>query len=165
MAQSSSACARLDRARCRNLITAKMSSIGFAIARVQQGAFALFCFLPMAKNKLTEEEGPIALWHWLEDNGEVVFPLIGLLVAALIVVAVRRSSVNSEEELLGRRKQKDTLVRLMRAKLSLTADQAAAELKTDRYHAAALLEELVQEGSLIQGRVQGGVVNFRLKGF
>jgi hypothetical protein len=112
-----------------------------------------------------DEDGPLALWHWIEDNSTIVFPLIGLVIVALVVIAVRRSAVDTEEELLQRRGQKDAIIRLMRARLSLSADQTAHELRVDRYHAAALLEELVQEGALVQGRLPGGVISYRLKGF
>ncbi len=120
---------------------------------------------PRNQHQLPDEEGPLSLWHWIEDNGEIVFPLIGLVIAALIFIAVRRSSVNHDEEIETRRAEKERIIRLMRAKLSLTPDQTAHELRVDRYHAAALLEELEKEGTLTQGRQSGGVIAYRLKGF
>jgi len=115
-------------------------------------------------HQLPNEDGPLALWHWIEDNGEIVFPLIGFVILALVFIAVKRSSVNQEAELATRRKQMDAIVRLMRARLSLTADQTASELQVDRYRAASMLDELVKEGALVQGRLPGGVISYRLKG-
>ena len=81
-----------------------------------------------------------------------------------MIVAVRRGSISQQEELRKKSGQKEQIIRLMRAKLSLTADAASHELGVDRYHAAALLEELEREGVLAPGRQSGGVTNYRLKG-
>ena len=111
-----------------------------------------------------DEDEAQKLWHWIEDNGEYVFPLIGIVILALVILAVRRGSISQQEELSKRSGQKEQIIRLMRAKLSLTADAASHELGVDRYHAAALLEELEREGVLAPGRQVGGGTSYRLKG-
>lgn len=147
-----------------------MTFIGHAFARAGsrlltevQAALGAAARLP-AHPKSAEPEGPLALWRWIEDNGDVVFPAIGFVIFVLVVVAVRRSAVNQESELKALRGKKDAIVRLMRARLSLTADQTATELGVNRYQAATMLDELVKEGALVQGRLPGGVINYRLKG-
>ncbi len=156
----------------RVFITAPVTSIGSGLLTVRDvlnslavRVLATLPKTPRAKHQLPDEEGPLAVWHWIEDNGAIVFPLIGFFIAALIFIAVRRGAVNQEALNEERRKQKDQIIRLMRARLSLTADQTAHELRVDRYHAAALLEELEKEGTLTQGRIAGGVSSYRLKGF
>ncbi len=139
-----------------------MTFIGHALVRLSVATVGL---APRAKKPdEADDEGPLALWHWIEDHGDVVFPLIGLIIFVLVVIAVRRAMVSQEQEIKSRRGQMDTIVRLMRAKLSLTADQTATELGINRYQASTLLDELVKEGALVQGRLPGGVVNYRLKG-
>jgi hypothetical protein len=106
-----------------------------------------------------------SLWSFIEDNGEYIYPLVGLGVIGLIVFAVRRGMVGHEAEVQAKGRQKDAIVRMMRAKLSVTADAVAAELGVDRFRAATLLDELEREGKLVQQRVTGGVASYRLKGF
>ena len=150
-----------------------MTSIGHNFARLGDELLALalrssssgLFAPPHAHHRQPDDEGPLALWHWIEENSSFVFPLIGVVILALVIIAVRRSSADTGEELAERRAQMDAIVRLMRARLTLTADQTASELKINRYHAAALLDELVKEGSLVAGRASGGVVSYRLKGF
>ena len=56
------------------------------------------------------------------------------------------------------------LVRMMRAKLLVSADVVAGELQVDKFLAASLLDELVREGMLVEQRMVGGIANYRLKG-
>ena len=125
----------------------------------------LFAFAPKRKPARPpgEDEG-YRLWHWIEDNGEYVFPLIGIVILALVILAVRRGSISEAEELRKRGALKEQIIRLMRSKLSLTAEAAAHELGIDRYHASTLLEELERDGVLARGRQSGGVTSYRLKG-
>jgi hypothetical protein len=58
---------------------------------------------------------------------------------------------------------KDSIVRMMRAKLLVSPDVVAGELHIDRFRASALLEELVREGKLVEQRTVGGAA-YRLKG-
>ena len=120
---------------------------------------------PKKKGRAPDEDETHKLWHWIEDNGEYVFPAIGIVILVLVILAVRRGSISQEEELRKRAGQKEQIIRLMRAKLTLTADAAAQEMGIDRYHAATLLEELEREGVLSQGRQSGGAATWRLKGF
>ena len=111
-----------------------------------------------------EEDDAHKLWHWIEDNGEIVFPLIGILILALVILAVRRGTLSQQEELRRRAGLKEQVIRLMRAKLSLTAEAAAQEMGIDRYHAAGLLEEMTKEGVLAEIRHSTGIASYRLKG-
>jgi len=104
------------------------------------------------------------LWHWIEDHLEIVFPVAGVTVVLLVIWAVRRGMAQQADEIAVRLRQKDEIIRLMRAKLLVDAQTVAQGLKLDRFHAAALLEELAKEGKLVQARVQGGVASYRLKG-
>ena len=104
------------------------------------------------------------LWHWIEDNLEIVFPVVGVTVLLLVILAVRRGMQTSENEIKERLRQKDEIVRLMRAKLTVNPAVVSQELSFDRFHAAALLEELEREGKLVQTRATGGVASYRLKG-
>ena len=104
------------------------------------------------------------LWYWIEDNLEIVFPLVGIAVILLVAWAVRRGMVAQSDEVAVRARQKDDIVRLMRAKLLVNAELVAHELGFDRFHAATLLEELTREGVLVQARVAGGIASYRLKG-
>ena len=110
------------------------------------------------------DSGSTALWYWIEDNADVVYPLVGIAVMGLIVLAIRHGMVGHDAEVMAKGRQKDSIVRLMRARLSLTADAVAAELKVDRFRAAVLLDELEREGKLVQQRMTGGVATYRLKG-
>ena len=135
---------------------------GVAAWLLAPGAFA---FAPKKKPARPPDENEAhKLWHWIEDNGEYVFPLIGIVILALVILAVRRGSISQQEELRKRSGQKEQIIRLMRAKLSLTADAAAHELGIDRFHASGLLEELEREGVLAPGRQVGGGTSYRLKG-
>lgn len=100
----------------------------------------------------------------MEDSSDVVYPLLGIAVIGLIFLAIRRGMVGHDAEVMAKGRQKDSIVRLMRARLSLTADAVAAELKVDRFRAAVLLDELEREGKLVQQRMTGGVATYRLKG-
>ncbi len=104
------------------------------------------------------------LWNWIEDHLEIVFPAVGVFVIVLVLWAVRRGMQQQADEVAVRTRQKEEIVRLMRAKLLVNAEVVAHELQLDRFHAAKLLEELVREGTLIQARVAGGVASYRLKG-
>jgi hypothetical protein len=135
----------------------------FALA--VQGALSLAQAAPRKKPaRPPDEDEAHHLWHWIEDKGEYVFPLIGIVILALVLLAARRGTLSQQEELRKRAEQKAQIIRLMRAKLSLTAESAAPELGVDRYHAAALLEEMEKEGLLALGRAAGGVATYRLKG-
>ena len=103
------------------------------------------------------------LWHWIEDHLEIVFPLVGVTVIVLVLWAVRRGMAQADDAVAVRQRQKEAITRLMRLKLNVTAETVATELKLDRFHAAALLEELGKEGVLV-ARVLGGVSSYRLKG-
>ena len=128
-------------------------------------AALLLAFAPKKKPvRPPDEDGAHHLWHWIEDNGEYVFPLIGIVILGLVLLAVRRGTLSAQDELRKRAAQKEQIVRLMRAKLSLTAESCAPELGVDRYHASALLEEMEREGLLALGRAAGGVATYRLKG-
>jgi hypothetical protein len=52
----------------------------------------------------------------------------------------------------------------MRAKLLVSPEDAAGELRIDHFRASALLEELVVEGKLVHQRMSGGTAHYRLKG-
>jgi hypothetical protein len=104
------------------------------------------------------------LWYWIDDHGDVVFPLIGLAIVALVIVGIRRGMKSNVAELHEKQEQKDAIVRMMRAKLLVSPEAVAGELQIDHFKASALLEELVKEGKLVQQRVTGGIANYRLKG-
>ena len=104
------------------------------------------------------------LWYFVEDHGDVVFPILALVVVALIVFGIRRGMKSNVADLQQKQDQKDAIVRMMRAKLLVSPDAVAGELSIDRFVASALLEELVREGKLVEQRIAGGVANYRLKG-
>ena len=148
-----------------------MPRVHRSLSRLRAGVFALAAqghFALAAPKKKTarpaDEDEAHHLWRWIEDNGEYVFPLIGIVILGLVLLAVRRGTLSQQEELRKRADQKEQIIRLVRAKLSLTAESTAPELGVDRYHAAALLEELEKEGVLALGRAAGGVATYRLKG-
>lgn len=103
-------------------------------------------------------------WEWIEDHGEIIFPLLALAVIALIVFGVRRGMMTSSADLEQKQAEKDAIVRMMRQKLLVSPEAVGAELQIDRFRAAALLEELEREGKLVQQRIAGGVAHYRLKG-
>jgi hypothetical protein len=110
-------------------------------------------------------EDPVQqVWYFVEDHGDFIYPLVALLVAALIFLGVRRGMRSNVDELQEKQDQKDRIVRMMRAKLLVTPEDAAGELKIDRFRAGALLEELVTEGKLVHQRMGGGIQSYRLKG-
>src|SRR5207302_1492731 len=77
------------------------------------------------------------LWYWIEDHGEIVFPIVGLAIVALIVFGIRRGMTSNIAELQKKQDQKDAIVRMMRAKLLVSADAVAGDLHIDRFMAAA----------------------------
>lgn len=104
------------------------------------------------------------LWYWLDDHGDVVFPLLGLAIVALVIVGIRRGMTSNVAELHQKQEHKDDIVRMMRSKLLVTADAVAGDLGIDRFAASALLDELVREGKLVEQKAAGGIANYRLKG-
>lgn len=104
------------------------------------------------------------LWYWLDDHGDIVFPLLGLAIVALIFVGIRRGMTSNVAELHQKQDRKDEIVRRMRSKLLVTAEAVAGDLGIDRFAASALLDELVREGKLIEQKSAGGIGNYRLKG-
>ena len=105
------------------------------------------------------------LWYWIDDHGEVVFPLIGLFICAILFLGIRRGMKSNVAELAQKQDRKDAIVRMMRAKLLVSAEVVAGELQIDKFLAASLLDELVREGKLVEQRMVGGIANYRLKGF
>jgi len=131
----------------------------FALAAAPRG------FRPHArKPHPPAEDESHKLWYFVEDHGDIVFPLLALLVVALIFFGIRRGMKSNTAQLQQKQDQKDSIVRMMRAKLMVSAELVAGELRIDRFAASALLEELVKEGKLIEQRIAGGVANYRLKG-
>lgn len=125
---------------------------------------ALLLALPRAHKPHEAEDEAHKLWYWLEDNGEVVFPLLGVLIIAVLILGIRRGMKSNVAELQEKQARKDAIVRMMRSKLLVSADLVAGELKIDKFVAAALLDELVREGMLLEQRMVGGIANYRLKG-
>ena len=108
--------------------------------------------------------GAHRIWFFVEDHGEVILPLLGLAILALLVWVIRRGMSTNVAELQKKQDQKDAIVRMTRSRLRVDAENVAAELQTDRLQAGALLDELVKEGMLVEQRVTGGTVSYRLKG-
>jgi hypothetical protein len=104
------------------------------------------------------------IWDWMDDHGDVVFPLLGLAIIALVIFGIRRGMSSNVSELQEKQTRKEAIIRLMRAKLLVTADAVATELGVDRFAASGLLDELVREGKLLEQKGGGGVANYRLKG-
>ena len=104
------------------------------------------------------------LWYWIDDHGDILFPLIGLALVVLVLVGIRRGLTTNVAELHQRQDRKDEIVRMMRRNLLVTADAVAGDLGIDRFAASALLEELVREGKLLEQKSSGGIANYRLKG-
>ena len=105
-----------------------------------------------------------ALWYFVEDHGDIIFPALALVVVALIAFGIRRGMKSNVAELHEHEAHKDAIVRMMRQKLLVSPETVAGELHIDRFLASALLEELVKEGKLAHQVVAGGVANYRLKG-
>jgi len=130
-------------------------------------AQTLFALVPKARHRVHavgEEDLQQQLWGFVEEHGQVIFPLLALTVIVLIVLGVRRGMLVNQDELREKEELKDSLVRMMREKLLVSPDAAAADLRIDRFRAAALLDELVREGKLLQQRGAGGIATYRLKG-
>jgi hypothetical protein len=104
------------------------------------------------------------LWYWIEDHLEIVFPVVGVTVILLVLWALRRGWAAQADEIAVRTRQKESIVRLMRLRLTVTPEMVAHELQIDPFHAATLLDELTREGVLALGRASGGVTSYRLKG-
>ena len=104
------------------------------------------------------------IWYWIDDHGDIVFPLIGLAIVALVIVGIRRGMKSNVAELQQKQERKETIIRMMRAKLMVSPEVVAVDLHIDHFTAAALLEEMVKEGKLVQQKVAGGIANYRLKG-
>ena len=81
-----------------------------------------------------------------------------------MIFGIRRGMTSNVVELHKKQEQKDTIVRMMRARLMVSAEAVAVDLHIDHFTASALLDELVKEGKLVQQKVQGGISNYRLKG-
>jgi len=121
----------------------------------------LLAVLPRPRKALPPDDSS-RLWNWLEANGEIVFPLLGLAIAALLFFGIRHGMRSSTDQL--REERKEAIVRMMRAKLLLSAETVAAGLQIDKFLAASLLDELVREGKLVEQRLTGGIASYRLKG-
>ena len=129
-------------------------------------ALALAGWLPRAAKKphaKVEDETP-QLWAWLEDHGDVVFPLMGLAIFGLLFLGIRHGMKSSGDEMKKKMHDKDEIVRMMRSRLLLSAAEVCRQLQIDRLQAAALLEELQREGKLVEQRSTSGVANYRMKG-
>lgn len=126
---------------------------------------ALIAFAPRTRkpHPAPEDEWQ-KVWYFVEDHGDVLFPLIAVAVIALIVVGIRRGMSSNVANLQKKQDQKDAIVRMMRQKLLVSAEAISNELKIDHFHASALLEDLVKEGKLIEQKSTSGVANYRLKG-
>ena len=118
------------------------------------------------KHKVRPPAGDQAhqLWYWLDDHGDIVFPLLGLAIVALIIFGIRRGMTSNVAELHQKQDRKDDIVRMMRSKLLVTAEAVAGELGIDRFAASALLDELVREGKLVEQKSAGGIASYRMKG-
>jgi len=123
----------------------------------------LLAVLPRPRKALPPENSS-RLWNWLEANGEIVFPLLGIGIAALLFFGIRHGMRSSAEQLREKEERKEAIVRMMRAKLLVSAETVAAGLQIDKFLAASLLDELVREGKLVEQRLTGGIANYRLKG-
>ena len=110
------------------------------------------------------EDDKHQLWAFLEDHGDIVFPLAGLAIIALLFLGIRRGMTSNVAEMHKRQERKDDIVRMMRSRLLLNADEVCQQLQVDRLQAAALLEELLKEGKLVEQRSAGGVATYRLRG-
>lgn len=110
------------------------------------------------------EDNTQVIWFWIDDHGEIVYPLVAILVIGLIALGIRRGMTSNVAQLQKKQEQKDSIVRLMRAKLLVSAEAVSTELHIDHFAASALLDDLVREGKLVEQKSSGGVANYRLKG-
>jgi hypothetical protein len=129
-------------------------------------ALALAGWLPRVAHRshAPVEEDRTLLWAWMDDHGDVVFPLMGLAIIGLLFLGIRHGMQSSGDEMKRKMHDKDEIVRMMRSRLLLNADEVCKHLKIDRLRAAALLEELLVEGKLVEQRSSSGVANYRMKG-
>jgi len=104
------------------------------------------------------------LWYWIDDHGDIVFPLVGLAVLALVILGIRRGMKSNVATLQKKQEQKDTIVRMMRQKLLVSAEAISTDLHIDHFTASVLLDDLVREGKLVEQKSTSGVANYRLKG-
>ena len=104
------------------------------------------------------------IWYWIDDHAEIVYPVIAVVVIGLLALGIRRGMTTNVAQLQRKQEQKDAIVRLMRAKLLVSAEAVSAGLHIDHFAASALLDELVREGKLVEQKSAGGVANYRLKG-
>jgi hypothetical protein len=104
------------------------------------------------------------LWYWIDDHGDILFPLIGLAILALVILGIRRGMTTNVANLQKKQDQKDAIVRMMRQKLLVSAEGISTELEIDHFTASALLDDLVREGKLVEQKSTSGVANYRLKG-
>ncbi len=116
------------------------------------------------KPHASAEDSAHELWYWIDDHGDIVFPLIGLAIVALVIFGIRRGMTSNVAEMQKKQESKDAIVRMMRAKLLVSAEGVSGELGIDHFSASALLDELVKEGKLVQQKASGGVASYRLKG-
>jgi hypothetical protein len=124
--------------------------------------FALLPDRPSADPPASDEMHK--LWYWLEAHGEIVFPLALVFIVALLVFGIRRGMATNVAALEEKQARKDAIVRMMREKLLVTAEDVAKKLTIDRFRAAALLDELVKEQKLVEQRSTTGTTTYRLKG-
>jgi hypothetical protein len=105
-----------------------------------------------------------SVWYFIDDHAEIIFPLVAAAVLALVILVVRRGMKSNVDTLVKKQDQKDAIVRMMRAKLLVSAEAVAVDLHIDHFTAAALLDDLAKEGKLVPQKTSGGVLNYRLKG-
>ena len=133
--------------------------IAFALAWAPRG------FRPRPHKPHTPADDDAHLvWYWIDDHSEIIFPIVGALVLALVILGVRRGMKSNVAHLQQKQDQKDAIVRMMRARLLVSAEAVAVDLHIDHFTAAALLDDLAKEGKLIPQKAAGGVTNYRLKG-
>ncbi len=103
-------------------------------------------------------------WYWIDDHGDVLYPIVALVVIGLVVLGVRRGMSTNVAQLQKKQEQKDAIVRMMRQTLLVSAEAVSTSLRIDHFAASALLDDLVREGKLVEQKSVGGVANYRLKG-
>ncbi|MGZ6143238.1 MAG: hypothetical protein ACXWLM_07860 [Myxococcales bacterium] len=133
--------------------------IAFALAFAPRG----FRPRPHKPHPPAEDTGQ-QLWYWVDDHGEIVYPVIAVIVIGLVVLGIRRGMTSNVAQLQKKQDQKDAIVRMMRQKLLVSAEAVSTGLSIDHFAASALLDELVREGKLVEQKSTGGVANYRLKG-
>lgn len=104
------------------------------------------------------------IWFWIDDHGDIVYPVVAIVVIGLVALGIRRGMKSNVAQLQQKQEQKDAIVRMMRAKLLVSAEAVSMDLRIDHFAASALLDELVREGKLVEQKSTGGVANYRLKG-